>query len=278
MSFQAMDLSSNSKITTVIPFYKSDNTVYDTLLSIQKQSVAPRQVLIINDGSPKESEINLKEIIRTFNFPITLINLPSNLGLGALRFFVLNNLVETYNIEILHMLDADDIIHKDFYLMVSKFEFKNNTVLTFNFISFYNIKEVSFKKKNVNFNLRKIHNALLTGSCSKTVFMLKDKKPLSILEKIEAVRANYEDWYLFAALQSIGFDFYRNTSVLCGYRRVPTYGSSMSYRVVPMKEMKSVAYKISSINKSRYFFVLFLLFISELNKYKRFIANFLLHS
>lgn len=97
-----------NKISVVIPYYNAAETLARALISIQKQTLAVDQIIIVNDGS---DPLQLKTIIFPFqdSLPITLIDLGENRGASYAR----NTGIANATGEFIAFLDADDVWHKD---------------------------------------------------------------------------------------------------------------------------------------------------------------------
>jgi glycosyltransferase involved in cell wall biosynthesis len=75
-----------SEITVVIPAYNAEKYIAQTLDSIHKQTVKPRGILVINDGSIDETESVIKKWEYENNYLVDVIP-RANAGIGATRQF-----------------------------------------------------------------------------------------------------------------------------------------------------------------------------------------------
>jgi glycosyltransferase involved in cell wall biosynthesis len=91
-------------ISVVIPFYNNADKLQSTLTAVANQTLQPREIIIVDDGSSDEAKDALGKLKETFGF--TLISQP-NRGPAAAR----NTAMESANCSYVALLDADDIWH-----------------------------------------------------------------------------------------------------------------------------------------------------------------------
>ncbi|GAC1369632.1 MAG: hypothetical protein NVSMB40_01860 [Aquirhabdus sp.] len=97
-----------SDVSVVIPYYNAENTILRALESIKKQTVAVKEVIIVNDGS---DFARLCEIAEAFHdsLNIILIDLGANFGASHARNTGISKATGTY----IAFLDADDAWHPE---------------------------------------------------------------------------------------------------------------------------------------------------------------------
>lgn len=97
--------NNESKLTVavVIPMYNSMNTILRALLSLEKQTVRPTKVIIVDDGSIDESVKTVNEYITSSSLSIQLIS-QKNAGPSAAR----NKGISSASEKLVCFLDADD--------------------------------------------------------------------------------------------------------------------------------------------------------------------------
>ena len=88
-------------ISVVIPARNAARHVGDAIDSVLSQSVAPREIIIVDDGSTDDTS----ECVRAFGSRITLI-VQSNAGAAAAR----NRGIAEARCEAIALLDADDLM------------------------------------------------------------------------------------------------------------------------------------------------------------------------
>jgi len=91
-------------ISVVIPFYNNADKLQSTLTAVVKQTLQPREIIIVDDGSSDDAKEKLGNLRETFGF--TLISQP-NRGPAAAR----NTAMQAANCTYVALLDADDIWH-----------------------------------------------------------------------------------------------------------------------------------------------------------------------
>jgi glycosyltransferase involved in cell wall biosynthesis len=97
-----------NQVSVVIPYYNAAETLGRALISIQEQTLAVDEIIIVNDGSDLEQ---LKTIILPFqdSLPITLVDLGGNRGASYAR----NTGIANATGEFIAFLDSDDVWHKE---------------------------------------------------------------------------------------------------------------------------------------------------------------------
>lgn len=96
------------KVSVVIPVYNTEEYVEEAIMSVLNQSLKEIEVIVVNDGSPDNSEEIIKNIhddrIRYFK--------KENGGLSDARNYGFKHVKGKY----VYFLDSDDYIEKDFLL------------------------------------------------------------------------------------------------------------------------------------------------------------------
>ena len=100
----------NKKISIIIPVYNSEDFLNTCLDSLTKQSYKNLEIILVNDGSPK----NCKEIATEYmkkDGRVKYVEHEKNKGLFQARITGFENSTGDY----IAFLDADDYVSKDFY-------------------------------------------------------------------------------------------------------------------------------------------------------------------
>lgn len=93
------------KISVVIPYYNSPESILKALDSISLQTLLPREVIIVDDGSDPDKSIRFLEVQRdNYPFELRLIYHELNLGAPSAR----NNGIREAVYDYIAFLDADD--------------------------------------------------------------------------------------------------------------------------------------------------------------------------
>lgn len=72
-------------ISVVIPAFNASHYICETLLSIKNQTVAPLEILVIDDASTDNTVKIVDQFSKEHRMPITIHSLPKNLGIGGAR-------------------------------------------------------------------------------------------------------------------------------------------------------------------------------------------------
>jgi glycosyltransferase involved in cell wall biosynthesis len=74
-----------SEISVVIPAFNAEKYITETLNSIRKQTVQPREVIVVNDCSTDETERIVHGYMYEHSYMIKIVRNAGNLGIGATR-------------------------------------------------------------------------------------------------------------------------------------------------------------------------------------------------
>jgi glycosyltransferase involved in cell wall biosynthesis len=99
----------NNKLSVVVPFYNMGAFLDETIQSIRNSSYNVHEIIIVNDGSTEEESIQKLKTYRTIQGVVVIDN--ENGGVGAAR----NSGIQAATGEYVAVLDADDLIHPDYY-------------------------------------------------------------------------------------------------------------------------------------------------------------------
>ncbi|WP_343329146.1 glycosyltransferase family A protein [Polaribacter staleyi] len=136
------------KFSIIIPFYKYTGYLDKCLESCFNQTFTDFDIFLVDDGSPKSSEEEIKRILNknVNDIPFSFHRL-ENGGAAAARNYASNLSKSDY----LVFLDCDDLLHKDallFYNMALNDDL--NTVLTTKRFEFNNFIDTSVLNNNIN--------------------------------------------------------------------------------------------------------------------------------
>ncbi|MCP3417915.1 glycosyltransferase family 2 protein [Bradyrhizobium brasilense] len=98
---------STAPLTVIIPTYRDGDVLRRALRSVASQTLKPREVIVVDDGSGDELPDSICR--ENFALSINLIKLPRNLGPGAAR----NTGILASSEPFLAFLDADDEWHPE---------------------------------------------------------------------------------------------------------------------------------------------------------------------
>lgn len=109
----------NEKISIIIPYYKGENYIHETLQSVYYQTYQDFEVIIVNDGSERSA---LDFIEKNSDFKNLKIIHQENQGQSSAR----NNGVKSATGKYILFLDCDDLIDKTFLEKTHQILSKNN--------------------------------------------------------------------------------------------------------------------------------------------------------
>ncbi len=109
----------NEKISIIIPYYKGENYIHETLQSVYDQTYQDFEVIIVNDGSERSA---LDLIEKNSDFKNLKIIHQENQGQSSAR----NNGVKSAIGKYILFLDCDDLIDKKFLDKTHQILSKNN--------------------------------------------------------------------------------------------------------------------------------------------------------
>lgn len=90
----------NAEITVVIPLYNKEQEIARTLRSVLAQTLPPREIIVVDDGSTDRSA----EIVESFRNPLIRLIRQQNRGVSAAR----NRAIGEARTEWVALLDGDD--------------------------------------------------------------------------------------------------------------------------------------------------------------------------
>lgn len=94
-------------LTFVVPVYNDGMTVGPTIESVLRQSVAPKRILVVNDGSTDDTA----EVLETFCARgVEILHLEKNVG----KVRALDAALKTIDTDLIAITDADSIVHVDY--------------------------------------------------------------------------------------------------------------------------------------------------------------------
>lgn len=198
------------KISVIVPCYNHAQYLDECLQSVLDQTYQAWECIIVNDGSPDNTEeVAKKWTEKDSRFKYLK---KENGGLSSAR----NAGIETAGGEWILPLDADDLIHQDYLLLASGFFDKDYKVITSN-ARFFG----SFDRPWI-FPAFSFENLLCRNTLFCTSFFRKsDWKAAGKFD--ESMRKGFEDWeFWIRLLQLTPKDFHRIEKELFYYRKKDT--------------------------------------------------------
>ena len=99
-------MSSNSRISVIIPAYNRATLIGETLESIFAQTIAPHEIIVVDDGSSDGTA----DVVRALDSKILVFE-QENQGAGAARNFGF----QKASGDLIHFMDSDDLISPNTY-------------------------------------------------------------------------------------------------------------------------------------------------------------------
>lgn len=115
------------KVSVVVPVYNTEKYIKKCLESITKQKMNDLEIIVINDGSTDNSEIEVQNFIEeNQNFNIKYLK-KANGGLSDARNFAIPYVTGKY----ISFIDSDDYISEELYSNLEKYMDKNIDLIKF---------------------------------------------------------------------------------------------------------------------------------------------------
>ena len=181
-------------ISVIIPAYNAEQTILDTIASIQKQSFSDFELLIINDGSTDRTlelvQAIADERIQIFSY--------KNAGVSAAR----NRGISHASGEFISFIDADDLWTPDkLELQLAALEHRPEAGVAYSWTyimdekgKFFHVDKSIFFEGDVYANLL-VKNFLCSGSNS-----LVRKQALDAVGEFDSTLTHGEDWEFYLRL------------------------------------------------------------------------------
>ncbi|MGI6778250.1 MAG: glycosyltransferase family 2 protein [Acetivibrionales bacterium] len=190
-------------VSVVIPCYNSSHTISRAIVSIENQTVLPQEVILVDDCSSQEYEIEyLKQVQNKSFLNIKLICLNKNVGPGVAR----NYGMLKSSFDYIAFLDSDDIWDR------KKIEIQYNLMKDNGyFFTCHGTCDISKKNNVLNHNMcyitkiNRIKMLFKNYVATRTVMIHKSLVSISIFN--DKLRYS-EDYYLWLEYLANGIDIY----------------------------------------------------------------------
>ena len=152
-------VNENPNISVIIPLYNCENSIYMSILSVQKQNYKNYEIILINDKSTDNTSIVVNDIMSK-DYRIKIINNKKNMGILYSRSIGVLNAIGKYTF----CLDNDDLFYDEHLfeniLKISEnkdydiIEFKSFYVHNYNnLLKLSDIKDSPFNNHPNNYSL-----------------------------------------------------------------------------------------------------------------------------
>lgn len=248
----------NKKVSVIIPYYKGEKTIFNTINSVLKSYESSKQLIdvetyIFLDSIDDQSYI-YERLTEEFGNKIKIIKNKENLGVARTR----NNAIKYVSGDYLLFLDQDDCLEENYFFIISKHLNNNGVIVTNGYIC--NLKN---KKKAPIFYVKprlKVQSFLRANKIPTPGMVLIKKRLAEQAEIFSACSEEYkgaDDWaaYINLFLIDRNLKFYYIKDKIFNYN---LHGNNYSNNWEELNE--------SAIATSKFF----------LNKFKRNYANILM--
>ena len=97
-------------VSVIVPAYNAAQYIEETLDSIRTQTIQPKEVIVVDDGSTDQTKQLVENYITKYKYPINIYSMPTNKGIGATR----QKGVELAKYEHVAFLSSDDVYAPNF--------------------------------------------------------------------------------------------------------------------------------------------------------------------
>tara|TARA_Y100000389_G_C17256641_1_gene410854 strand:- start:34 stop:789 length:756 start_codon:yes stop_codon:yes gene_type:complete len=197
-------------VSIIIPYYKKQNYIKKTIISVLKQSYRQFEIIIVNDEPGKLSR-NILSNLKKKDKRIRLINNSKNIGAGNSR----NKAIKAAKGKYIAFIDSDDLWKKN------KLKTQVNIMMKYN----YNISHTAYyiiDKDNKKIALRKsksLNFESLQNSCDIGLSTVMIKKMVLKNDRLFSNFTTKEDYYLWLKLAYVGEIFHYIKQPLSCWRK-----------------------------------------------------------
>jgi glycosyltransferase involved in cell wall biosynthesis len=202
----------NIPVSIIVPCYKQAHFLKDSLQSVLEQTYTNWECIIINDGSPDDTERIAKEwCARDSRFHYLK---KENGGLSSAR----NAGIATSTGEYILPLDADDILHKDYLtLLVPELQQNPSLAIVSCYSNFFieNTSNIIHQQKPIGTT----YHALLYENNMMATSLYHKKYWVEVGGYDENMKHGFEDWEFWIAITKKGLEYKFVEAFLFYYRK-----------------------------------------------------------
>lgn len=224
----------NNDMEAVITSYNQKSMIYEAVHSLCNQTVKPKRIIIVDDGTTDEMSIHiLNQIGADSNLPVPLLIVrQSNGGVSAAR----NTGIRTAEAPLILVLDGDDSLEPSFVEEVSKILYENPTMIAASsWLQTFGVLESIVRPSGGNVT------AFLSHNCCPATHIFRRQAWEQCGGYDETMRHGFEDWEFFLNM----LEAVPNTNIgivekpLINYRTTPVSSNikSMEKRLDIMRYM-----------------------------------------
>jgi glycosyltransferase involved in cell wall biosynthesis len=202
----------NYLVSIIVPCYKQAHYLSEALQSVLEQTYTNWECIIVNDGSPDNTELLAKQLIeKDARFKYLY---KENGGLSSAR----NAGVKNAKGEFILPLDADDILHPDYLKKVLPILNENKNLAVVSCYSSFFIDKIT----NVVYQLRPVgttYHALMFQNTLVATSLYRKKSWEEVGGYDETMKKGFEDWEFWLALTKGGLEYRIVEEFLFYYRK-----------------------------------------------------------
>jgi glycosyltransferase involved in cell wall biosynthesis len=209
------------KISVIVPCYNQSHFLGEALQSVLEQSYANWECIIVNDGSPDDTEIIAKQWLekdRRFNYLYK-----ENGGLSSAR----NEGIKTSKGTFILPLDADDKIHSTYLEKIIKAFSENPELeLVTSRIQFFGASDEELKLPNYLYKKMLVQNCFVCSSAFK-------KASWERIGGYDENMRSFEDWEFWIRILNEKSQVYKIPELMFIYRKHDNGSLSNSFKTNP---------------------------------------------
>lgn len=202
----------NSLVSIIVPCYQQVHYLSEALQSVLEQTYTNWECIIVNDGSPDETELVAKVWIEKDSRFKYLYK--ENGGLSSAR----NTGIKRSTGEFILPLDADDVLHPDYLKNMIPVLKDNNKLVVVSCYSSFFIDKIT----NVVYQLRPVgttYHALMFQNVLVATSLYRKKSWEEVGGYDETMKKGFEDWEFWLSLTKGGLEYRIVEEFLFYYRR-----------------------------------------------------------
>ena len=136
--------------SVIIPLYNKEDFIADTIKSVLNQTFTDFEIIVVNDGSTDESEIQVQKALGNYK-NVTLLN-QENRGLSASR----NRGISLAKGDVIALIDADDLWDKSFLECIFKLHsnYPEASCYGTDYLEKYSDTNIQETRKNIDYKLK----------------------------------------------------------------------------------------------------------------------------
>lgn len=183
----------NNDIEVVITSYNQKSMIYEAVHSLCRQTIRPKRMIIVDDGSTDQTSMNILHEIeadKKLSIPVQVIRQP-NSGVSAAR----NAGIRETESPLVLVLDGDDNLEPSFIEEVSNILYENQSMIAASsWLQTFGVLEASVRPQGGNVS------SFLSRNCCPATHMFRRVAWKQCGGYDETMRGGFEDWDFFLSM------------------------------------------------------------------------------